>query len=311
MSETKIDGSFPPAQFHINGFANPTRLDRTAHGGGLLLYIRDDITSKPLVLVSKGIECIIQEFTISKRKWLLFGVYNPHKDQTLSFLKILGENLDHYLPSYDNVVLLGDFNSEISEIAMDDFCTSYDLKSLINTPTCFKSDTNPSCIDLILTNRKNCFQHSSTIETGLSDFHHLVITVLKTKFKKKPPKIIKYRNYKFYNPFNYFNDVNFALAGVDLYQLPHDDYNGLLLRILEKHAPIKTKCVRGNDQPFMTKELRKAHMKKTMLLNRYRKNRNAENNLAYKRQRNICTKLLKSTKASYYSNLQHRQASFF
>ena len=91
--------------------------------------------------------------------------------------------------------------------------------------------------------------------------------------------------------------------------MPHDDYNGLLLQILEKHAPIKTKCVRGNDQPFMTKELRKAHMKRTMLLNRYRKNRNAENNLAYKRQRNICTKLLKSTKAFYYKNMQLSKVS--
>ncbi len=46
-----------------------------------------------------------------------------------------------------------------------------------------------------------------------------------------------------------------------------------------------------------------------MLLNRYRKIRNAENNLAYKRQRNICTKLLKNTKASYYRNLQPSQVS--
>ena len=92
--------------------------------------------------------------------------------------------------------------------------------------------------------------------------------------------------------------ISLFLAGVDLHQLPHDDYNGLLLRILDKHAPLKTKYVRGNDQPFMTKELRKAHMKRTMLLNKYRKNGNAENESAYKRQRNLCTKLLKSTKAS-------------
>ena len=124
---------------------------------------------------------------ISNKKWLFFGIYNPQKSQISSFLSALSENLCHYLPLYDNVLLIGDFNSEISEKEMEEFCSLYDLKSLIRTPTCFKSDTNPSCIDLILTNRLNCFQNSSTIETGLSDFHHLIVTVLKTKFKKKPP----------------------------------------------------------------------------------------------------------------------------
>ena len=54
----------------------------------------------------------------------------------------------------------------------------------------------------------------------------------------------------------------------------------------------------------MTKELRKAHMKRTRLLNKYRKNRNEENKMAYKKQRNMCTKLLKKTKANYFRNLK-------
>ena len=183
------------------------------------------------------------ELMIAKKKWLMIGAYNPQKVQTPNFLKVLGENLSHYLPHYDNIIILGDFNCEVTEDRMDEFTSLFNLRSLIKTPTCFKSQENPSCIDLILTNRINCFQNSSTIETGLSDFHRLVLTVLKTTFRKKPPRIIKYRNYKFYNAFNYFNDVNFALAGVDLNQLSHDDYNCILLRILEKHAPIKNVCV--------------------------------------------------------------------
>ena len=148
------------------------------------MYVRNDITAKELPLVSGGIECIIVKIIISKRKWLLFGIYNPQKAETSSFLSVLGENLCHYLPSYDNFILFGDFNSEVSEGPMVDFCSLYGLKSLIKTPTCFKSENSPSCIALILTNRINSFQNSSTIETGLSDFHHLVLTVLKTTFKK-------------------------------------------------------------------------------------------------------------------------------
>ena len=100
------------------------------------------------------------------------------------------------------------------------------------------------------------------------------------------------------------NDVNRTLAGIDLDHLPHDDFVNLLLNTLHKHAPIKTRYIRGNDQPFMTKELRKAHMKRTRLLNKYRKNKNKENEMAYKKQRNMCTKLLKKTKANYFRTLK-------
>ena len=236
-------------------------------------------------------------------KWLFIGAYNPHKVQTPTFLKILGENLSHYLPTYDNIIVLGDFNCVITEDMMDEFTSIFNLRSLIKTPTCFKSKENPSCIDLILTNRINCFQNSSTMETGFSDFHHLVFTVMKTTFRRKPPKVIRYRNFKNYVPENYLFDVVQAQSGIDPNTLPHDDYDNLLIQILERHAPLKTKYIRGNDQPFMTKQLRKEHMKRTRLLNRYRKYGSAENETAYKKQRNLCTNLLKKAKSAYYSNL--------
>ena len=53
-----------------------------------------------------------------------------------------------------------------------------------NRPRCFKNPEKPSWIDLILTNCPRSFQNSCTIETGLSDFHKLVVTVMKTTYKK-------------------------------------------------------------------------------------------------------------------------------
>ena len=127
ISETKIDASFPKAQFHLHGYADPYRLDRTCNGGGLLLYIRDDIASKPLPLISGGVECILSELMIAKKKWLVIGAYNPQKVHTPSFLKVLGDNLSHYLPIYDNIIVLGDFNCEITEIMMDEFTSVFNL----------------------------------------------------------------------------------------------------------------------------------------------------------------------------------------
>ena len=46
ISETKIDDTFPGTQFLIKVFSVSYRLDRTAKGGGILPYIREDIPSK-------------------------------------------------------------------------------------------------------------------------------------------------------------------------------------------------------------------------------------------------------------------------
>ena len=46
ISETTLDPSFPTGQFHIHGFSEPDRFHRNVNGGGILMYIREDIPSK-------------------------------------------------------------------------------------------------------------------------------------------------------------------------------------------------------------------------------------------------------------------------
>ena len=66
---------------------------------------------------------------------------------------------------------------------MKAFCESYTLSSLIKEPICYKNFQNPSCIDLILTNTPYSFQNSCVIQTGLSDFHMMTVTVIKTTYE--------------------------------------------------------------------------------------------------------------------------------
>ena len=60
----------------------------------------------------------------------------------------------------------------------------------------FVALTNPTCIDLMLTNSNQSFQNSYTIETGLSDFYKMIVTVSKVYFQKREAKIINYRDYR-------------------------------------------------------------------------------------------------------------------
>ena len=48
ISETKLDESFPPGQFLLDGYSAPFRFDKNSNAGGILLYIREHISSKLL-----------------------------------------------------------------------------------------------------------------------------------------------------------------------------------------------------------------------------------------------------------------------
>ena len=78
---------------------------------------------------------------------------------------------------------------------MKSFCESYNLTNLIKKPMCFKNPETPSCIDLILTKRPKSFPTTCVIETGLSDFRRMTVTVLKMHYRKLPPRIISYRDF--------------------------------------------------------------------------------------------------------------------
>ena len=161
VSETKLDSSFPQAQFRIEGYASPFRYDRNSHGGGILLFIREDILTKIISITPlKDFERIFVELNFRKKKIVLCCSYNPHKNLIPNHLNIFGKMLDTQMKIYDNFLIVGDLNSEMTESAMKSFCVTYHLHNLIKDPTCFKNPDKPSCIDLLLTNFPKSFLKS-------------------------------------------------------------------------------------------------------------------------------------------------------
>ena len=70
VTESKLDDTFPKGQFQIEGYARPLRLDRTRNGGGLIVFVRDDLTCKelkPRVLYPE-IECTFLEVRVRQSK---------------------------------------------------------------------------------------------------------------------------------------------------------------------------------------------------------------------------------------------------
>ena len=193
-------------------------------------------------------------------------------------------------------------DSVSSETALRNFCDLYQLKNLVREPTCFKNPDNPSCIDLFLTNCSRSFQDTQVIETGLSDFHKMNLTVLKMFFTKQKHETIFYRNYKKFDNLKFKEALNKELMKHDLNNIDYVNFHEIVLSILNARALLKKKHLRVNHASFVTKEFRKAVMR-ARLRNAYLKKRTEATKAAYNYQRNICVSLLRKSKRSYFENL--------
>ena len=238
------------------------------------------------------------ELKFRKKKWLLCCTYNPNRKNIPSHLDLLRRSLHLHSAEYEHFIIVGDFNTEVTQTSMKVFCDSYEFKNLIKDATCYKNPENPSCIDLILTNNPNSFQNSEAIEISLSDFHKMTVTVMKTTFEKLKPNIIHYRDYRKFSNDKFRENLISRLSTENI----RVDCNGMekflqiCIKTLDELAPQKKKYSRGNNMPFINKTIKKAFMKRSRLRNIYLKNRSDNNKREYNKQRNYCVSLLRKTK---------------
>ena len=119
-------------------------------------------------------------------------------------------------------------------------------------------------------------------------------------FPKVKPKTIRYRDFSKYDKTAFGRDL-----GKNLKNQPntYETFDRIFLETFEAHAPQKTKLLRANHKPYVTKEMRKAIMVRSQLQNKMFKNNTIEAQTAFKYQRNYCNRLSKREKKNYYSNL--------
>ena len=116
IQETKLDDTFPNGQFLLSGFLPPFRKDRNSHGGGVMVYIRENIPAKIINCkhLPNDIEGIFVEMNFKNNKWLLFGTYHPPNQNSSYYFSEVGKVLDFYKAKYEKFILVGDFNKEDS-----------------------------------------------------------------------------------------------------------------------------------------------------------------------------------------------------
>ena len=177
-------------------------------------------------------------------------------------MKNISTGLDQYSATFDNLILLGDFNVEPEEVNMLDFQNIYNLKNLVKQKACYKNPKYPSCRDLILTNNHRSFQNTNFFETGLSNFHKMTVSVLKSHFLKQKPNTVSYRRSKSFCNNSFRTELDNELLKCDLCNIEYQHFLNIFLDILNKHAPIKKKYIRSKSEKLYNQKTQQSHHEK-------------------------------------------------
>jgi len=241
------------------------------------------------------IESIVVELHIGNKKWCVISIYRNEDVSAKTFLDILSKTLDQILDIYEHVIIIGDININSIEKSnskfkhLANFCDLHDLSNLMKEqPTCFQSES-PTSIDIILTNKPRSFMHTKSVVNGLSDHHSLIMPLFKAQISRLNPIHIIYKNFKDFDDEAFNLELDHSLKQIDFDQ-DSNDYNKFLSvfqSTAQRHAPTKSKVLRGNDAPFMTSALRREIKQRSRLRNIARKENTPASKIAFCSQRNV------------------------
>ena len=97
-------------------------------------------------------------------------------------------------------------------------------------------------------------------------------------------------------PRSFQNALTIELLKIDLNNAELSEFTEIFLSILDKYTPKKQKFRRANNSNFVTKNLRKAIMKRSKLRNKYLRERTNEAKSLYNKQKNLCVSILRNNK---------------
>ena len=309
IQETKIDSSFPDAQFQIP-YYKLYRNDLKCDEGGLMMYLRSDMPQNRRTDVEKmsindrqgRIEILAVEASIKNEKWIFISIYKQPKVKIACLIECLDKVVHAILDESVNIIILGDLNVNMfKENKLTECLDINGLKNIIKDATCKKG--KPTLIDLIISNKPRRLASTLSVDTGLSDFHNLICTATKFDVPKQRATKIMYRSYRKFNNDNFLKDLSIIPYHVcEIFEDIDDSYwlyNELTMEVVNEHAPIKQKTIKGYRVPYMNGELRRAINVKNMLNRKYKKCKGKTSWENYKSQRNKVTKLRKKSLNMY------------
>ena len=314
LNETKIDSTVATSEISVPGYKT-FRQDRNCHGGGVLIYASDHLTTKKQGnLSNKSLETLWIEIKRKNSKPIyVCSLYRPpikgnnvelvqkYKDFLVSCFAKIRKNSE--------VFILGDFNCDMLKknllsSTISDLCKDKSLTQHVKSPTRV-TQTSSTLIDLILSNSKEAIE-CQVVDMGLSD--HSFVCIKRSKLKvKRNPKYITSRSFKNFDNEAFLDDLGSLDWSKVIYGNDVDkavaQFNQNVLEILDRHAPLTKKRLRESSPRWVTEELIEAISKRDYLKKIASRTKSDSDWRNFKKQRNYVVNLNNRLKKGHYQRV--------
>ena len=316
LSETWLTPNVMDDEVIIPGYSL-VRKDRVSTvkscGGGVMIFIRDGI---PFVvksdLTKDNFECLWVEVKRPKcRSLTLCCSYRPGDQNIDDFILCLNDALNKIDADHSDFVLAGDLNVDYStkknhlRHKLEEFASNQGLSQIVDKPT-RATENSSTTIDLIFVNNSHRIVQSGVLDSSISD-HNVVFCTIKGGVKKLPPKVFEYRCFKNYDKEAFLEDLNNVPWSAIESTNDVDDalflWESLLNGVVDDHAPMRTKRVKGKQSPWLTNKLLELRRDRDYHRRKARFSNSKYHWQMYRKLRNFTNREEKRLKSDYYCRL--------
>ncbi|XP_015224518.1 PREDICTED: uncharacterized protein LOC107080829 [Cyprinodon variegatus] len=241
LCETKLDASVEDRKVGIPGFRLWRRDRKEKKGGGVALYVKNDIEAKERTdLMRTTAEIIWVELDITGSRPVLLGCFYRPPNSDREYLDKLYENMTLMLKEKEekDIFVMGDFNIDWSKDSLLNYIAlkvsfHWGFQQIVEDPTRV-TDTSATCIDHIYTNVPDLCSEPESSETRFSDHNLITVTV-----NKDIPKGVGWLNQDFI-PETFQTDIK-SVDWKDVYE--EFDLEKALTMFTKKFLTIATKKI--------------------------------------------------------------------
>ncbi|XP_042236588.1 uncharacterized protein LOC121875911 isoform X2 [Homarus americanus] len=310
ISESWLDESVTDEQIGIEGYSLE-RLDRNKYGGGVCVYIRNDLTyNLRSDLIDNHLEGLWLEILLPKTKPILVGAFfrSPYDGQ---FLEHFDRILSKISPDCETIIQ-GDFNicyGQEGNGSYERYKQTLDkngYKQLINSST-VGSKVSATILDHVICSSQDKISQASVIPIGLND--HFITYCCRKKIREKigQHKVIKMRSMRNYSKEIFQN----KLQNIDWSQVTHcmevnmawEKFGTIFIGVLDDVVPLQDTRIKARTEPWMTTEILESVRYKNELFYKVKQHRHDEElRREFCRVKNKVQRDIKRAKEEYSMN---------
>ena len=314
--ESWLSAEVLDSEIHVPGY-NPVRKDRNRHGGGIVIFVSDQVNCHLLQHPHPDLELILLECTISSHLYTIGGFYRP-PITGLDYMSKFHRSIALLRPqNFSNLIICGDFNININQSApasglqqsLNQLLTDFCLTQAVSEPTRV-TDSTASTIDLILMSNPQSLE-SCLLHAPLSNCDHSPVSAsvhLPSRHRDPKPHKKHVWIYKL---------ADRELGQKLLKDLPmatdHDDidefwvrWSRAFLTAMKRCIPCKTVPIRSST-PWINREIRNAINKRETLFRKFKRTNCQDWLTKYRSLRNSIVQKIRDAKTSFFLGLANNR----